>query len=178
MDGTWVMQVWKGAGEEIDSMRLSIVRGSGIDMDAHALYTRLKVAAGLALLSGSESVSREDWELSGVVMKVSDRCRQGVADRLRTVAAEANVSRGRAEGVRSAVASATAGDWALGRVSSAVLRKIPADGWISSGKLMKKISAKDRGVLEEALSSLVSEGRVIEEEVVYRGRSGVKYRRI
>lgn len=52
-------------------------------LDGHALLTRLKVAAALALLDGNRDVNIEDWQLAGEVMRVSDTARAQCVESLR-----------------------------------------------------------------------------------------------
>ena len=68
--------------EEIPRMVIAahIARQRGQDdaLDGHAMLTRLKVAAVLAILHHRIVVSDLDWELSGAVMAVSNRTRDWV----------------------------------------------------------------------------------------------------
>jgi hypothetical protein len=76
--GVRPMDVCALAGQEIDAARLARGRGEGDALDGHALYARLKVAAALALLERRRDVSEEDWQLAGVIMRVSDATRSRV----------------------------------------------------------------------------------------------------
>jgi Bifunctional DNA primase/polymerase, N-terminal len=179
-DGFVVMDVCAAVRNETDLFRLDGLRETGRnDLDAHAMLTRLKVAAGLALLDGSDSVRGSDWELSLVVMKVSDKCRATVARRLATVASEENVSRGKAEGVRAAVAAEAAVGHAVGRVATRILKLIPSGEWISSSQLRnQKVASRDRRMFAEAMSRLVSDGLVRERHVTHvNGEKGVQFQR-
>ena len=79
-------------------------RGEGDALDGHALLTRLKVAAGLTLLHGQSAVDDQMWQLSGLVMAVSDisreTCARAVADRR----AEEQKARGRNDAIREIAA--------------------------------------------------------------------------
>ena len=63
------------ATQVIVAARLEMLRGNGHALDGHALLTRLKVAAALALLDEHVEVTDEDWVLAGTVMEVSDHTR-------------------------------------------------------------------------------------------------------
>lgn len=174
--GPLIMKVCAQAREDIDEARLNSLRGTGADQDSHSLYTRLKIAAGLALLDERDAVTDADWELSGVVMKVSDRTRDGVAAHLRRKSAEENVARGRAEGIRREVADATVQKRANARVAQNVLNKLSRE-WTSRTTLRNSIARRDRESLDEVLSGLVESGRVESQSYEYRGQPGIQYRR-
>ena len=75
-----VMGVPKVAKDTIIDARIATVTGSleRRSLDGHALLTRLKVAAALALLDSRLDISAADWELSSAVMAMSDWTRQDV----------------------------------------------------------------------------------------------------
>ena len=102
------MKLFPGAAMEMRAARLRELRGLTDDMESHALYTRLKVAAALALLDGHDRVREEDWTLSGFVMRISNRTREYVQKHLAQKAHDANIAAGRAKGVQNEVAETTA----------------------------------------------------------------------
>lgn len=75
-----VMEVAKVAADAIIDARIATITGplERRSLDGHALLTRLKVAAALALLDGRLDVSSDDWELSSFVMAMSDWTRNDV----------------------------------------------------------------------------------------------------
>jgi hypothetical protein len=175
--GPFVMKVCGDAIETIDKARLDSLRGQGNDMDSHSLYTREKIAAGLALLESRDSVTKADWELSGFVMSVSDRTRAIVVSHLVKKAHESNVERGRAEAVRREVTDAALHESALKRVSRNVLKHVTGRAWISARELRRRIAQKDREMLPEALENLVQNKVLLSREHVYRGQTGTQYRK-
>jgi hypothetical protein len=79
----WSMPKTRGAiafpahvRELVRANRLAAMRGDVAALDGHALLARLKVAAALALLHGSASVSDDLWDVSGHIMALSDHTRQ------------------------------------------------------------------------------------------------------
>lgn len=58
-------------------------RGEADALDGHATLTRLKVAALLAVMHQRSVVSDTDWELSEIVMAVSDRTRSWIVEHAR-----------------------------------------------------------------------------------------------
>lgn len=69
--------------ETVVGAHLARQRGQGDALDGHALLTRLKVAAALAIMHHRQTVNALDWELSEIVMAVSDRTRHQLLDHAR-----------------------------------------------------------------------------------------------
>ncbi len=72
------MPVCEEAVDAIDEAHWQRSRGEGDPLDGHKLYTRLKVAAALALLDKRLEVTADDWRLAGRIMAKSDATRAGV----------------------------------------------------------------------------------------------------
>lgn len=136
-------------------------RGIGDALDGHALFTREKVAAALAVLDGRDAMTLEDWELSGVVMTMSNRTRADVESGLRaTIESEA-----REYGARLALTNderEIRGDkLKRDRVSRVMLRALErAGGSMPRGKLLNRVASRDRDVADESLMVLIAEMRV------------------
>ena len=173
-----VMPVAQVAVDEIDAARLARLRGHGEDeIAAHSHYTRLKVAAALGLLAGRDRVTAEDWELSAVLMRVSDATRDATAALLREKAAEANRERGRAEGIRSVVAAETSSKLALERVGQNVLKKTRRE-WTSASDIRRQMPQRDREMLDDVLAYLVDNGKLEHQAIKNRnGQIGNQYRK-
>jgi hypothetical protein len=173
----YLVQISLKAEEQIRKARLVSLRGESDDMESHKLYTRLKAAAGLALLHGQSEVYDEDWDLAGELIRVSDSVQSHVEDVLREKAAADNRAKGHSEGIRAAIAGDTAHKAAIVRISKKVIGYIPINGdWISSAKLKNQVAARDRDMLPEVLRDLVELGRVEADKVTYRGQTGLRYR--
>ena len=93
----------------------------------HSTLTRLKVAAGLMRLDGrTDKVSAEDWDLAGVVMRVSDATRAGVRLALRSRSVAVSHERGRQEADREEAKEGHKYDKAIARVSERIERSCAA----------------------------------------------------
>lgn len=118
---------------------------------AHALLTRLKLAAGLMALDGRGWITAEDWHLAGDLMEVSDstrdRCRRALTDRSR----RANTARALATVEREEIAA----ERRLARARATILRKIDARGQLTKNQLRQAMKADIRDYLEPALSDLL-----------------------
>ncbi|MDR1212807.1 MAG: hypothetical protein LBK54_01700 [Propionibacteriaceae bacterium] len=124
-------------------------RGEGTALDGHAILTRLKVAEGLAVLAGRPSLDWSDWDLSGQVMSMSDRCRFGVQRTL----AQARLRQETAAVERDARRSDQLDAHQVARVAEKLARavvKAGPDGLNRRG-LTLALNARDRPFLADAL---------------------------
>src|SRR3712207_6527821 len=124
------MAVCEEAIDTIEEAHWLRSRGEGDPLDGHALYTRLKVAAALALLDRRLSVTADDWRLSGRIMAKSDATRDAVQRELRERATEANIGRAKAEAARAVVVADEVDAQAVRKASHAVkvaLGKCPGE---------------------------------------------------
>jgi hypothetical protein len=97
--GTWTRAATDAARELILSERAKGMRGETEALDGHALFVREKFAYALAVLDGRVTMTDEDWQLSGVAMKVSDHTRDWVAARLAEAAERDAAELGRLRGI-------------------------------------------------------------------------------
>lgn len=140
--------------------RVARLQGADDALDGHALLCRAKVAVALTLLEGRRAVTDDDWRRSGMLMRVSDATHASVQRTLASQQAEANVARGHAEGVRSAIADETKADVAAKRVASVLLRFLRDKGAATRGKARKAVASADREHFDAAVDRLVSAGQV------------------
>jgi hypothetical protein len=172
------MGVCEEATDAIDEAHWRRSRGEGNALDGHALYTRLKVAAALALLDRRLSVTADDWRLSGRIMASSDATRAGVQRTLRERAQEANLGRARAEAARAVVVADEVDAQAVKKASQSVktaLGKRPGE-WMPAGELRRAVPSRVRANLDDALDALVLSGDIEAEATEYHGQSGTRYR--
>lgn len=141
--------------------------GSSDALDGHMLLCRLKVAAALCLLDVRLSVSAADWELAGVVLRVSDRTRAGVVRHLATAVKDQNRARALGEAERSIVVSETVSERSVERVSRVISRAYTrevTEGPVPYRKLVQAVASRDREWMDQALDLFVArEGVRIEE---------------
>jgi hypothetical protein len=172
------MDVCTEATDAIDEAHWKRSRGEGDALDGHALYTRLKVAAALALLDRRLKVTADDWRLSGRIMAKSDATRAGVQRVLRERAQEANLGRARAEAARAVVVAEEVDAQAVKRASQAVKTTLSKQSgeWVSAAELRRKVASRVRANLDDALDALVLSGDIEAEATEYHGQSGTRYR--
>ena len=149
------------AAAVIDRNRVATMRGEGADsaLDGHLGLCRIKVAAALALLHRCREITWQHWELSGVVMEVSQETRSGVEAELARKAERQNRARGRAEGARAVEAEEVKEEAAIRRVAQATLRKLKnLDG--EATKTDARPHARDRTYYDPALERLEGTGQI------------------
>ena len=174
----FIMDVCDKAVDQIRAARLPALRGETDGLDGHKLYTRLKVAAALALLEGYADVDEMDWDRAGYLIRISDSVRRRAEEELKRNAMKAAHVQGKMEGIRTSAAGDTAHKIAIERIGRKVMEIMPAsDEWVSFGNGIKnKIAARDREMLPEAMANLVKTKKLEARNVTYRGQTGVQYR--
>lgn len=155
--------------EIVDTIRkndLARNRGEGEALDGHAILSRCKVAALLAIMHQRQTVTAMDWELSQFVMHVSDMTRNTMLEYDRQAA--------RAKIRERAVARATGEEFyensrAL-TVRNSLLRMLERDGEQSGSDLRRRLGTREkRDLFDRVISSLTSEGLVVETPGEQRG---------
>jgi hypothetical protein len=141
-------------------------RGDGDALDGHALLTRCKVAALLAIMHQRAEVSEQDWRLSAAVMTVSDETRSGLVQAAEDIKRQRELDAGAARAVRSE-------GYEVGRVQLAVraiverLKRQGGDG-MARNDLRTSLSTAHRQVFDLAVQELAEDG-VVEVVTVRRG---------
>lgn len=143
-------------------------RGDSEALDGHALLTRLKVAAVLAVLHHRMVVSELDWQLSEAVMSVSDRTRDWILSEAKRAE--------RAKARDKAIARAAGEDFydasRLETVKRSITRMLERDGELPEGDLRRRLGRKEkRELFDQAMALLVAEGLVSSREGEYNGRT-------
>jgi hypothetical protein len=179
--GRLVLPVADVLAEEVTEAHWRRSRGEVSEaLDGHRLYTREKVAAGLALLDGrlTRGVTAEDWHLTGVLMALSDRTREDVRAKLADRTREVNAARAKAEGDRDVVKAdrvETVETQRAGRAVTAVLDKRPGE-WLTTKQLRAALPGRVKRWLPDALNALTLAGSVEVEPVPGTAQSGHRYR--
>lgn len=154
--------------ETIIAAHLARQRGEADALDGHAMLTRCKVAAVLAIMHGRSVVSEWDWQRSGDVMAVSNSTRDWIVDQAK-IAARAKM---RERAMARAKGEEFVSDHKLQRAKSAVLRWLQRDGELASNQLRSKLKADLRDHFGAAVAELADEGWITEIQV----ERGVRYR--
>lgn len=170
------LPVCETARTVVDGAWLARHRGDGDALDSHALLTRLKVGAALALLDGRAEVADDDWTLAGTVLDVSDRTRGRVVETLRRTSADTNRRRGEAEGERAVVVAEKVEDAAVRRVARLLTRKLAATPTgVRGAELRRRLTGRDRVHFDTAIGRLLDAGQITCEDIDGQGTGGVHY---
>lgn len=155
------------AVETIESTREAIAQGRGNPLDGHAVFTREKVMVALAALDGRITVTEDDWELSGVVMDVSDWRRRKLVAGLEAEIVRAAEDRGREQGIARAAADDAQEDALTGKALQWMTWKLPelldefdkSDRSLTLPELNRRAKSTQRkGAIERAFSVLYQAG--------------------
>lgn len=157
--GLFGMDVCDAARDLIVSERRKAVRGEGAALDGHALLTRLKTAAALALLERRRNVSDEDWELSGVIARKSDATRSTVIAHRQAELRKGAESRALAEAERQTIVDETVAEKNVARVARRLHGRIKSDPvtWSDARRIL---ASRDRKYFEDAIEHLRKAGLV------------------
>jgi hypothetical protein len=132
-------------------------RGEGDALDGHALLTRCKVAAALAILDHRTVVSADDWELSAVIMAKSDQTRAGMIESAKQ-AARAKV---RERAMSRAYGENVVADSKVERAAKGILAKLrAATAPMSAGEIRRSLRSDLRPEFAPALDLLTTQGHV------------------
>ncbi|WP_237082123.1 hypothetical protein [Mycobacteroides abscessus] len=169
-DSSGVVEIIYGPDEirqNVITAHLARQRGDANALDGHALLTRLKVAATLAILHHRSAVSELDWELSGAVMAVSNATRDWIVEQAKAAQ--------RAKVRDRAVARAVGEDFydasRLETVKRSIVRMLERDGEQPEGKLKARLGTREkRDLFDQAAALLSSDQKVSSREYEYNGR--------
>jgi len=175
-DPCWEIDLPAVVRETIDAARLRRLRLEGDALDSHALLTRTKVATALAVLDGRTSVTEEDWQLSAVIMAMSDQQRELCQQTLTAEARKVNRAQGAAEAERAVVVEKRVDDERVKAVCRKVKVKLAKLGPTTASDLRRAIAQRDRDVLADALDRLADVGDVVVDVVEHRAGTGLSYR--
>ncbi|MBB4856274.1 hypothetical protein HNP40_003690 [Mycobacteroides chelonae] len=143
--------------QTIIAAHLARQRGQGNALDGHALLTRCKVAALLAILHHRSVVSELDWELSEAVMAVSDATR----DWITSEAKKAQRAKVRDRAVARAVGDDFYDASRLETVKRSLLRMLERDGEQAGGDLRRRLGKREkRELFDQAIALLEADGLV------------------
>ncbi|MGV0746265.1 hypothetical protein [Mycolicibacterium sp. XJ870] len=143
--------------ETIIAAHLARQRGEGDSLDGHALLTRCKVAAVLAIMHHRSVVSDLHWQLSEAIMQWSNSTRDWILDQAKQ-AARAKV---RERAIARAVGDEVYDTRLLEGVKGSILRTLERDGEQAGNVLRSRMGKRDRrDMFDQAIALLEHERRV------------------
>lgn len=133
-------------------------RGEADALNGHALLSRCKVAAVIAIMHQRAEVTRLDWELSGIVMAVSDRTRDSVLEYDR----QASRAKIRARAIARADGEEFYDNSRLETVKRSILRMLERDGEQAGNVLRMRLGRKEKRDLFDQAISLLHDAKLVE----------------
>lgn len=148
------------ATDAIDRAAVQRHRGQSDALDGHALFTRVKVTYALTFLDGRLDPTDEDWNLAGAVMAKSDATRDACRKTIRDAANAQNINRGKADGVRAAVADDEKHRTAVKRVVKKIEATLADGDWHASSDIRRALRSTIRTAYDDAAASLELAARI------------------
>lgn len=157
----------------IRAANLARARGEADVLDGHALLTRCKVAALLAVMHQRVEVTEWDWAMSGTLMEVSDRTRASMLEQEADIRDAAFRERGKNDALRSEGREDYQREQ-LDSVKISIIATVTKRGGSTSGSDLNTALGKAhrRKLLPQAVAELGEEGRLVAEPVA----GGTRYR--
>lgn len=156
------LEIPDAAKSVIRAHRLAVLRGvEGIDpLDGHALLTRLKVAAALMALDGrSDAVNKQDWNLAGYLMTISNMARRTCIRALEDLKRTANTAAAMAALDRDEITS----DAKIRKAKRAILSRLKNNGGqpIRQTEIKRGLAGRVRDEYGPAAAELEAENAII-----------------
>ncbi len=149
---------------EIRAHQRGVLRGEpGLNpLDGHRNLCKAKVAAGLMLLEGRNTVTEDDWRIAERIMTVSDRVRADLIRATEDTARTANRARALAAADRDEVVATTK----LQRAKNTIIKHLAEKGELPRHELRKRLRSDQREHFDAAVAELEDQGRL------FAGESG------
>ena len=160
-----------GVREQVRQAHAARLRGEGHALDGHAMLTRLKVAAGLALLHRSTIVTAELWRVSGDIMSKSDLTRERLLEHASEQQKAAAIQRGR----NAALTDEAKTQAQMERCVLVIARKVAGSSKPVTRRELKDAAGRYRPIWREALALAIERRYVQAVEVEGTGQSGYHY---
>lgn len=160
-----VVDIKYGWPEIVPAIRAANIarnRGEADALDGHAVLSRCKVAALLAIMHQRSVVTEWDWGISGTIMEVSDRTRASLLQQEAEIRAAAFRERGKDDALRSEGRDNYQREQ-LESVKASIVAALTKRGGSASASDLKTALGKPhrRKLLTQALAELLDEGRVL-----------------
>jgi Bifunctional DNA primase/polymerase, N-terminal len=171
------VNVPKEAEDAVVAAHVEKNRGSVDTLDGHALYARLKVAMGLAMLEDRRDINSEDWRLSGLVMLKSDATRAMCKRELQAKQAEVEAAKAKGAGRSELIRSNLIEESDMAKACTSLLTKLTNESpeWVNTKPLRDRLG-KRRELFGEAIEKLMDTGQVEMQEVQHRSNTVTQYR--
>ena len=152
-----------GVREHVRATRLAAVRNTNSDRDAlhgHMLLVRLKLAAGLAILHNTTTVTNEMWAVSGHITDLSTQTLDIVLNHAKKEAATAATAKGHAAAAADEIRDERRIVQAARIIGAHVQRHHKAEGDELTRSRLNRAAGRNRPILDEAITKSVALGYI------------------
>lgn len=144
----------KEIAETVIAAHIARQRGQADALDGHAMLTRCKVAALLAIMHHRSVVSESDWQMAADVMAVSDSTREWIVGEAR----KAEREKVRSKAIARAVGDEVYDSRLLDSVKRSVVRMLDRDGEQPGNELRSRLGKREkRDLFDQAVAELAAE---------------------
>ncbi len=140
-------------------------------LDGHSILTRLKVAAGLAILHRTTTVTQQIWDISGHVMRMSDRTRTRIEDAI----AQQSAAKAQASGIAEASKEEAKANHGLERATLTIARYVHKHPAGVTRKQAKDAAGRWKTLASEAINVAIERGYITATPIEYNGVQGHEY---
>jgi hypothetical protein len=145
--------------------------GKANALDGHSILTRLKVAAGLAILHRTTTVTEQIWDISGHIMRMSDRTRTRIEDAI----AQQSADKAQASGIAEASKEEAKANHGLERATLTIARYVHKHPEGVTRKQAKDAAGRWKTLASEAITVAIERGYITATPIEYNGVQGHEY---
>lgn len=145
--------------------------GKANALDGHSIFTRLKVAAGLAILHRTTTVTEQIWDISGHIMRMSDRTRTRIEDAI----AQQSADKAQASGIAEASKEEAKANQGLERATLTIARYVHKHPEGVTRKQAKDAAGRWKTLASEAINVAIERGYITAKPIEYNGAQGHEY---
>jgi hypothetical protein len=142
--------------DHVRSNRRDNLAGKANALDGHSILTRLKVAAGLAILHRTTTVTEQIWDISGHVMRMSDRTRTRIEDAI----AQQSAAKAQASGIAEASKEEAKANHGLERATLTIARYVHKHPDGVTRKQAKDAAGRWKTLASEAINVAIERGYI------------------
>ena len=131
-----------------------LITGNTGGLNAHGHLTRLKIAAGIAVLRGRAHVTEDDWRRAGAMCRYSDKVRHRCTAHLEGQRVAAEAEKHRRHEAAEAAATADRISAVTEKVYTALESADDVGGWVNERLIRRGLTKRQQDVLPDVLDSL------------------------
>jgi hypothetical protein len=157
--------------DHVRDNRRANLAGNTDALDGHAVFTRLKIAAGLAILHRTTTVTEQFWDISGHIMRMSDRTRTAIQDH----AAQQAATKAEAIGIAEARKEEATVNYSHERAALMVARYVHKHPEGVTRKKAKDAAGRYKPIAATAIDAAIERGYIEAVAVTANAGDGHRY---